>query len=153
MSAEAMEAVPTIAALIASGLHLGFAAWTRAATPATCGEAIQVPDSVVPLKQVPPPVETKSLPAAETSGLAIVGRVAAEANGARGAVDDRERAADREVRVGALGVGDRDVRRGREVDLGRREGRQGVLGGDRDRLRGGGGRSGEIGVRAGVAGR
>ena len=42
-------AVPTMAALICSGFQVGWRAWTRAATPATCGEAIDVPENVSPL--------------------------------------------------------------------------------------------------------
>ncbi len=72
MSAAAAEAVPTIAALTASGFHDGLAAWTRAATPAMCGEAIEVPERVVPLLPLPTRVDTIELPGAVTSGFAAL---------------------------------------------------------------------------------
>ena len=58
-----------IAALMSSTLHVGCACRVRAATPATCGEAIEVPEIVAGPLPVPTPVETVATPGAEMFGF------------------------------------------------------------------------------------
>ena len=65
-----IAAVPTcegspvfmIAALMSSTLQVGCACRVSAATPATCGEAIEVPEIVAGPLPVPTPVETTATP-------------------------------------------------------------------------------------------
>src|SRR6187455_2509033 len=61
-----------IAALIASGFHFGCACCTSAATPATCGEAIDVPDRDSCRLPLPEKVEIVGLPGAEISGFSTL---------------------------------------------------------------------------------
>src|SRR5581483_3353759 len=58
-----------IADLIASVFHFGCACTTSAAVPATCGVAMDVPESIRLPVPVPMPVETMFTPGAETSGF------------------------------------------------------------------------------------
>src|SRR4051812_33948643 len=58
-----------IAALTWSGFQDGLACRTSAATPAPCGDAIEVPDSVVPLAPLPTSVDTIDTPGPVTSGF------------------------------------------------------------------------------------
>ena len=61
-----------IAALMSSGFHFGCACSTSAATPATCGEAIDVPDSDSCKLPLPRSVEMIGLPGAEISGFRLL---------------------------------------------------------------------------------
>src|SRR5256886_17367623 len=54
---------------MSSTFHAGWACRVSAATPATCGEDIDVPESAAPALPVPMPVETMLTPGAVTSGL------------------------------------------------------------------------------------
>src|SRR5260221_4943962 len=65
------EAVFMIAAFTCSGVHRGCAWMTRAATPATCGVDIDVPDSRTPSVPVPTAAEKTDKPGAEMSGLRL----------------------------------------------------------------------------------
>src|SRR5687767_2368009 len=58
-----------MAAFTSSVVQVGCAWRTRAATPATCGEAIEVPESTYPLSPVPDAVETVLTPGAVMSGF------------------------------------------------------------------------------------
>ena len=58
-----------IAALMSSTLQDGCACRVSAATPATCGEAIEVPEIVAAPLPVPTPVETVDTPGAEMFGF------------------------------------------------------------------------------------
>ena len=58
-----------MAALIYSTLHVGCAWRVSAATPATIGEAIEVPEIRVPWLPVPEAVDWMLTPGAVTSGL------------------------------------------------------------------------------------
>src|SRR5690606_7835927 len=62
-------AVFMMTALTCCGVHVGCAARTSAAMPATCGEAIDVPVSVVGIDPVPEAAEEIRVPGAATSGL------------------------------------------------------------------------------------
>ncbi len=57
------------AALMSSTLQVGCAWRVSAATPATCGEAIEVPEMVAAPLPVPTPVETVETPGAVMFGL------------------------------------------------------------------------------------
>ena len=59
----------TIAALMSSTVQDGCACRVSAATPATCGEAIEVPEIVAAPFPVPTPVETTATPGPEMSGF------------------------------------------------------------------------------------
>ena len=59
----------TIAAFTCSVVHPGWAWRTSAAMPATCGEAIEVPERKYPLFPDPDAVERMLTPGAEMSGL------------------------------------------------------------------------------------
>src|SRR5438309_3462364 len=54
---------------MSSTFQVGWAWRVSAATPATCGEAIEVPEIAAPALPVPMPVETMLTPGAVTSGL------------------------------------------------------------------------------------
>src|SRR5205085_12442110 len=56
-------------ALTSPGVHAGCACRTAAATPATCGDAIDVPDKDSCRLPLPTSVEMMGLPGAVTSGL------------------------------------------------------------------------------------
>ena len=58
-----------IAALTSFTDQFGWAAMTRAATPATCGVAMEVPESTSTPVPVPMPAATMLTPGAVTSGL------------------------------------------------------------------------------------
>ena len=58
-----------MAALMSATLHVGCAWRVSAATPATCGEAIEVPEIVAGPLPVPTPVETVARPGAAMFGL------------------------------------------------------------------------------------
>src|SRR5437879_11018015 len=54
---------------MSSTFQVGWAWRVSAATPATCGEAIEVPEIAAPALPVPMPVEMMLTPGAVTSGL------------------------------------------------------------------------------------
>src|SRR2546422_5146673 len=54
---------------MSSTFHVGWAWRVSAATPATCGDAIDVPESAAPALPVPMAVEMMLMPGAVTSGL------------------------------------------------------------------------------------
>src|SRR4051794_16437050 len=58
-----------MAALISSALHVGCAWRIIAAAPATCGDAIDVPERTIPMLPVPDAVETMLTPGAVMSGF------------------------------------------------------------------------------------
>src|SRR5438874_880012 len=62
-------AVCTMAARICSTVHFGCACLVSAATPATCGQAIEVPESASGAKPVPDEVDTVATPGAVMLGL------------------------------------------------------------------------------------
>ena len=64
--------MPTIAALICSAFHFGCACRVSAATPATCGADIEVPDSVSGPLPVPTPADTVETPGAVISGFSAL---------------------------------------------------------------------------------
>mgnify|MGYP001110805925 CR=1 FL=1 len=63
------SAVPTTADAICDAFHFGWAWTVSAATPATCGAAIEVPDSTVESLPVPTAADEIETPGAATSGL------------------------------------------------------------------------------------
>src|SRR5690606_21532419 len=63
------SAVDTIAAATCGAVHDGCDCTARAATPATCGAAIEVPEMIAAPFPVPTPADEIDTPGAATSGL------------------------------------------------------------------------------------
>src|SRR4051794_24252563 len=63
------SAVFITAALICSGFHVGCACRTSAEAPALCGDAMEVPEMIVPPLPVPLAVDWIETPGAVTSGF------------------------------------------------------------------------------------